>query len=195
MNLEKPTNPPQTDNNAYYTPPKTMQNVDNEHEYYEENDKTWYHLSGRIGRLRYLTYLMVPVLLIGVLVAVLLPVLSEDSSVAEILFIMFIAVYGFYGNIIYPIRRLNDLNKTGWFCLFGFIPFVNIIFNLYVMFARGTDGVNDYGNPPRANRKIHYIGALLPIIAIIGILLAIAIPAYQDYTEKAQQQYIEMQQQ
>lgn len=52
------------------------------------------------------------------------------------------------GNIMLDIRRLHDLNKSGWFCLVMLVPFVNIIFQLYLLFAQGTVGYNRYGEDP-----------------------------------------------
>ncbi len=46
------------------------------------------------------------------------------------------------------IRRLHDLDKTGWFSLIYFIPIVNIIFEFYLLFCKGTEGTNRYGSDP-----------------------------------------------
>ena len=53
------------------------------------------------------------------------------------------------------IRRLHDLNKTGWLCLLNFIPFVNILFHIYVLFFPAKPGENKYGSQPlpRVNIK------------------------------------------
>jgi uncharacterized membrane protein YhaH (DUF805 family) len=45
------------------------------------------------------------------------------------------------------VRRLHDLNSSGWFVLISFIPFGQLLI-LWLMFKKGTDGVNDYGEPP-----------------------------------------------
>jgi len=46
------------------------------------------------------------------------------------------------------IRRLHDLNKTGWFCLLSLIPFISFLFGIYVTFFPGTVGENKYGTQP-----------------------------------------------
>ncbi len=200
MNLEKPNNSQPTNNNDYYAPPETMDDYYDDDDYYEENDSTWYHLSGRIGRLRYLTYYMFATFLLGIIMGlsvVFVLFIGNDNILTNIFSIIvsiFYLAYFIYVVFIYTIRRLNDLDKTGWLCLLMFIPIVNIIFYLYLMLVRGTEGVNDYGNPPRPNKAIHYIGGLFPFfIAILGILMAIALPAYQDYVKRAEQVRIEMQ--
>ena len=45
------------------------------------------------------------------------------------------------------IKRLHDLNKTGWLYLLGIVPIVNIFFALYLIFIKGTEGDNQYGSP------------------------------------------------
>ena len=48
------------------------------------------------------------------------------------------------------VKRLHDLDLSGWYYWLGLIPLVNLIFGLYVMFGRGTIGPNKYGPDPRA---------------------------------------------
>ena len=47
------------------------------------------------------------------------------------------------------VKRLHDLNKSGWLILLMFIPIVNAIFGLYMLFADGTVGPNQYGADPK----------------------------------------------
>ncbi len=44
-------------------------------------------------------------------------------------------------------RRLHDLNCSGLWQLISFMPFGQLLI-LWLMFKKGTDGVNDYGEPP-----------------------------------------------
>jgi uncharacterized membrane protein YhaH (DUF805 family) len=45
------------------------------------------------------------------------------------------------------VRRLHDFNVEGWFVLISFVPFGQLLI-LWLMFKKGTDGVNNYGEPP-----------------------------------------------
>jgi len=45
------------------------------------------------------------------------------------------------------VRRLHDLNSSGWYVLISFVPFGQLLI-LWLMFKKGTDGINDYGEPP-----------------------------------------------
>ena len=48
------------------------------------------------------------------------------------------------------IRRLHDLNHSGWWSLLAFVPLVNFILAIYLTFFRGTVGENRFGADPLA---------------------------------------------
>ncbi len=191
-----------TDTNPYQSPTASLtDNAQSDRQI--TNDSKWYQLSGRIGRLRYISYLTLMTILMYVFVGVITVGLSnlltgvDNESVSlfiGLLFFLLLLPLAFYTTIIYPKRRLHDSNLSGWLAILMFIPLINVLFSFYLMFARGHDDVNQYGYPPRPNRTIHYIVAIIvPIFAvfIIGIIAAIAIPAYQDYIQRAQQVQLE----
>ena len=47
------------------------------------------------------------------------------------------------------VRRLHDLNKTGWLSLLLLVPLVNFILIVVLLLKPGTSGGNKYGLPPR----------------------------------------------
>lgn len=137
--------------------------------------------SGRIGRVRYIAYGMGIYILFGILGGLLSLALGNAGMIVAWIAIM---IVGF----MLTIQRCHDFNTTGWLSLLVLVPLVNLIF----WFIPGTDGENNYGarTPPNGTGVI--IAALIiPIIAVIGILAAIAIPAYQDYSKRAQQKMLQ----
>ena len=46
------------------------------------------------------------------------------------------------------IRRLHDIDKSGWWMLIGLIPLVGLIVMLVFFCLRGTDGENRFGPQP-----------------------------------------------
>jgi type IV pilus assembly protein PilA len=75
------------------------------------------------------------------------------------------------------------MNVTGWLTLIALIPLAALVF----WFVPGTRGENKYGpRPPPNTTGVYVLACLLPFVMIVGILAAIAIPAYQDYTIRAQ---------
>jgi uncharacterized membrane protein YhaH (DUF805 family)/Tfp pilus assembly protein PilE len=144
----------------------------------------FFAVSGRIGRLRYIAYgvLMYAALFLasGLLVTVLSAVSPTIAGIAGLLPWLAIIVLGF----MLTIQRCHDFDTTGWLSILSLVPLVNLIF----WFIPGTDGPNRYGPPTPPNGTAVIVGAVaVPIvgIAFIGILAAVAIPAYGDYTQRA----------
>tara|TARA_B100001250_G_C19242209_1_gene547038 strand:- start:104 stop:478 length:375 start_codon:yes stop_codon:yes gene_type:complete len=52
-------------------------------------------------------------------------------------------------SIAVTIRRLHDINKTGWFFCVILIPLAGIIWYLVMMCTNGTNGENEYGTDPK----------------------------------------------
>jgi len=158
-----------------YTPPRSqVADIDSG----EVQEVRIFSTSGRIGRLRYLAYTSVATFAImfaaGFLGALLGPaILPILTLVAYIPMVVF--------SVMCMIQRSHDMNWSGWMCFLGIIPFVGLIW----LFKSGTQGENNYGAPPPPNPLSVKILAFAPIL-MIGVLAAIAIPAYQDYVERAQ---------
>ena len=57
-------------------------------------------------------------------------------------------------NFTLSIRRLHDSNKSGWWLLTAFIPFLGPFIYLYLMgIEKGTEGENNYGHMPIESKK------------------------------------------
>jgi uncharacterized membrane protein YhaH (DUF805 family) len=139
--------------------------------------------SGRIGRVRYIAYGVGIYLLFGILGALIsLAIGGAGMAIGWVAML----VVGF----MLTIQRCHDFNTTGWLSLLLLVPLVNLIF----WFIPGTDGANDYGakTPPNGTGVI--IAALIiPILFVVGVIAAVALPAYQDYTKRAQQKMMQQQ--
>ncbi len=57
------------------------------------------------------------------------------------------------------VRRLHDLGYSGWLLLILFIPVINIIFGLYMLFAPGKEAGEKYGD--RADYRISSVKVML----------------------------------
>jgi uncharacterized membrane protein YhaH (DUF805 family) len=144
--------------------------------------KVW-SASGRIGRLRYLAYLSIGYLamfaagLIGGLVAGL-----AGSPMAVPVIVGIAAIPYAILSILLLIQRTHDMGWSGWLAFLTLIPFVALIW----LFKAGTPGENRFGAPPPPNTLVIKIfGLIIPVIGFVGILAAIALPAYQQYTLRA----------
>lgn len=179
-------------NNPYATPGSNITEHAGEDEDYEPRI---FSTSGRIGRLRYLAYSFVATLVVAMAAGALTGIIAALSGgtasnmSSTLAFAAMAAIYipVLAISFIMIKRRLNDLDQTGWLGLLILIPILNLFVGLYLMLWPGTKGSNTYGPAPTRNSVLLIIfGLILPFIAMVGILAAIAIPAYQTYVKRAQ---------
>jgi len=115
-----------------------------------------YTTEGRLNRLRYLKY-QVMWTLISAVIGFILGFAGGflSGSTQSLLVTVPTGIWSFIagvGNIMLSIRRLHDLNKSGWFLLIALIPIIDIIFLLYIWLMPGTVGYNKYGADPLENQ-------------------------------------------
>ena len=152
-------------------------------------DPSIFSFSGRIGRLRYLAYNTGVNLILTV---VMIPFLGMSGFMASggdmsamagglggfAIIIFYIATI--VVSVMFAKRRLNDLNRSGWFVLLFIIPIVNLLLIIYLIFFSGTDGDNSYGPMPAANTLgVKILGLMFPVLMVLGIGAAVLIPAMQ----------------
>lgn len=165
--------------------------------------------SGRIGRMRYFVYgavislLFYAVLLVAVGIVALVSggfaQVQQGGAMASlglVYFALIIAALVF--GIIFMVRRLNDINASGWLSLLLLVPLANLVLILVMLFKRGSEGANNYGPAPEANSpRVKAVFAVMLVLWLVffvgGILAAISIPAYQDYVQSAQAEQMEYQ--
>jgi uncharacterized membrane protein YhaH (DUF805 family) len=160
-----------------YTPPRAeVADVGTE----EFQEIQLWSIHGRIGRLRYLAYISGSYVMLVFAVMALTAALGPTASL--IMIVGYIAMLVFY--VFTTIKRSHDMDMSGWMSLLTLIPFVGLIW----VFKSGSRGENRFGAPPPPNTLgIKILGLIFPIIAIIGIAAAIALPAYQQYVQRAQE--------
>ncbi|MGH2397035.1 MAG: DUF805 domain-containing protein [bacterium] len=143
-----------------------------------------FSVSGRIGRARYLAYGVGFYILFGMLGGGLAAVLGAAGVVVMVLAWIALVVIGF----MLTVQRCHDFNTTGWLSLLMLVPLANLVF----LFIPGTDGPNRFGAPTPPNTAGVLIAAwFFPVLFVLGIVLAVALPAYQDYTKRAQERQIQ----
>jgi uncharacterized membrane protein YhaH (DUF805 family) len=134
---------------------------------------------GRLGRVRYIAYTIgitfVFGILFGIAAAAAGPAAALAVTVAGYALLLLITV-------MLTIQRAHDFNASGWLAVLALVPLVNLMF----LVIPGTDGENRYGKrPPPNSAGAIALACLLPVIVIVGLIAAVAIPAYQDYTQRA----------
>lgn len=99
-----------------------------------------FRFDGRIGRLQYLGYSILITLILFVLAAIFGGVRQATNSTS-----LLGSVVAFVASASYGIRRLHDFDANGWWYLLAFVPIVNIVMGLILLFRPGTQGANRYG--------------------------------------------------
>jgi uncharacterized membrane protein YhaH (DUF805 family) len=167
--------PPQAQVADVYSDPRSFQPV------------KLFSAEGRIGRVRYLAYSFVGSLAL-IFAFALFAGLSGLLHMPGLIAVGGIALYGavVVFTVLLTIQRCHDCNWSGWMCLLYLVPFVSLIF----LFMPGTRGANRFGAPPPPNSTgVNALAILMCLVLpLFGILAAIALPAYQDYTKRARQQ-------
>ena len=94
---------------------------------------------GRINRKQYLA-----VLSIAILITTLFVVMTKNSQV-----VVFIAQL-----LLIPtkIKRLHDINMSGWMVLIGLIPVLSAILSFCLLIFSGSKEENKYGVPPHLQK-------------------------------------------
>jgi uncharacterized membrane protein YhaH (DUF805 family) len=177
------------DANPYITPDASLDNEQDE--LYQPNI---FSFKGRIGRLRYLAYGIGTSL---ILMLVMMPILGGTMFAggmvggeaamgglaigAMILFYVATLVF----SVMFGKRRLNDLNRSGWWFLLFIVPIANFFMAIYVIFFPGAESSNNFGPAPVANTLgVKILAWILPAIFIAGMVAAIVIPTISGMTPR-----------
>lgn len=141
------------------------------------NKSTFFSIHGRIGRLRFVTYeLWTYFLFFSSITFVAALAGTMSGNIIGVLLSLVIIKLGIIFMLIFAIRRLNDLNLTGWLCLITFLPLVNLIFYAALIFMPGNNLKNDYGQCPPKNPPLIWLHLFAPIL--LSILSTILLLQY-----------------
>jgi len=102
------------------------------------------------GRLNRLAYCIMGLKLLGayIVVCVIVGLISKVSEELAIVLFGIAGIGAIICNFSLTVRRWHDLNRSGWWTIALFIPWVDLVVGLYLIFAPGTKGANDYGEDP-----------------------------------------------
>jgi len=178
-----------TSSNPYETPQASLETSSTINAYDETSP---FSPKGRFGRATYIVYSFGYSLLIMIVAMIVISVVSvmagNNSAIVSIVMgLMYVVLLPL--SFIFMIRRLHDLDWSGWLSLLTIIPLINLAIAIPMLFFRGTEGANKYGPPRRPVPSHKFIAIALILVPFVGgIVAAIAIPAYQQYAQRAQQQ-------
>lgn len=176
--------------NPYQTPDANLSAAGNDY-----SNLSVFSPKGRLGRIRYMAYSFgVAMAFYAVMLVIMLltgggaALMGGDMAAAAGGAGMLMLIPAYIGLLVLmfflTIKRCHDIGWSGWASLLIFIPLVSLLF----WFVPGTKGSNEYGAQTPANGVgVMIAGLAMPVLTIVGILAAIAIPAYMGYAQRAAQ--------
>lgn len=117
--------------------------------------KNYANFSGRARRKEYWMYGLFYVLFMFILViaSALICAMMGMNSLEIDRVVIFIVICTYLALLIPTlavlVRRLHDINKSGWWCLISFVPYVGIIILFIFALLDSTPGRNQYGENPK----------------------------------------------
>lgn len=98
-----------------------------------------FNADGRIGRKDWIIWIVAIAIIFGIIAWLLGDRAQWIQGGVSI-------IAGIAG-IFMGIKRLHDLDKSGWLYLLGLVPIVNFFFWIYLIVIKGTQGDNRFGAP------------------------------------------------
>ena len=170
--------------NPYSTPESNLQHDLSS----AENDTSSpFSASGRFSRYSFLAWnfvlnIVVMMIVIAIMVLAgattnLLTMTAPNEMLAFYtsgigLVVIAIILASFVVAIIFFIRRLHDINMSGWWSLLSIIPVVDLIFGIFVLVKKGTEGNNNFG-PSRTTPKWEKVIGIIALILIVLYIIAL----------------------
>lgn len=110
--------------------------------------KNYATFSGRARRKEYWMFALIQGIVWAILYVLML---TSDSSLIAGIFIVFVLAT-LVPSLAVVVRRLHDIDRSGWFYFISLIPVVGPIILLVWSCKAGTTGSNRYGADPKAEQ-------------------------------------------
>lgn len=172
---------------------------------------------GRLGRIRYLAYAFGLALASGVISGVSMVLLGGGLMAAATsgagglatgglvtIIVLALMLATLVVSIILMIKRLHDMDWSGWLVLLMLLPIVNFVLALLLIFKPGTQGANRYGaQTPPNGVLVTIVGLAIPVVwaalVAFGIVTMMSMMSGLDMDaaqmQQMQQQMQQLQQQ
>ncbi|MBC8947626.1 MULTISPECIES: DUF805 domain-containing protein [Xenorhabdus] len=106
--------------------------------------KNYAEFSGRARRKEYWMFYLFNIIVFLALI-VLGSAINDTAGFALLLIYIIVT---FIPSLAVTIRRLHDINRSGWWFLLAFVPVASIVLFVFTL-LEGTQGDNEYGADPR----------------------------------------------
>ena len=100
------------------------------------------------GRVRRSTYCIV---MIGIVASAIAIAFLGEAGLPDMVLSVLLVTFIVGGNVLiisFSIRRLHDMDKSGWWILLFLVPLANLILGIILLVRSGTNGHNRFGPEP-----------------------------------------------
>ena len=115
--------------------------------------KIKFSLKGRATRSEWLLWRLIRILVYLVIKTFEDLIKSKELPPAFYLILVIISIITLWINISFDVRRLHDIDFSGWWILLNFIPFVSLSFFFILAIKKGTHGPNSFGADPLQQKQ------------------------------------------
>ena len=112
-----------------------------------------FSLKGRATRSEWLLWRLIMFLVYLVIKTFEDLIKSKELPPAFYLILVIISIITLWINISFDVRRLHDIDFSGWWILLNFIPFVSLSFFFILAIKKGTHGPNSFGADPLQQKQ------------------------------------------
>ncbi|NQV77659.1 MAG: DUF805 domain-containing protein [Lutibacter sp.] len=141
--------------------------------------KRLFSFKGRSSRKEYTARLLL-IIFIMILWTYTIDLYDNKDNLFSFIYIVSLGTFGiimFFQYFPLTIRRLHDLNASGWYVLITFLPFGQFLI-LWSIFKKGTQGSNKFGDSPD-NYNESYTTLKYNLLVCSGIVLLMYLIIYK----------------
>lgn len=99
------------------------------------------------------------------------------TGIAGLGFVVILVLYLYFLMII-TVRRLHDMNRSGWLMLLFLFPLLNVFMGFYLLLGSGTRGINNYGLPRETPVWEKILAWFIILITVLSFLASSSIISY-----------------
>lgn len=132
-------------------------------------DLDLFTFKGRLSRLEFLKLNLLVIVFVGVIQAITIPAipklfLPDSRLIVTAIFLGITIVFVLSVSLSASIRRLHDMDRSGWLVILKFVPVINLALVILLFFAPGTPHDNQYdideeeGEPLLSHDRFNFTG-------------------------------------
>lgn len=92
-------------------------------------------------------FIYAQVVLFFILIVIGLAIFRDGLTVANMQDIIPLLMIAAIPQMIFTVRRLHDMDISGLWSFLILVPYISLLFGIYIAYKKGTPGYNQYGAP------------------------------------------------